>query len=425
MVPEIGAVLAAWGTMSENRSVLKRRMPEIFWVYAWLATVFVLFCSVVTQAHAAEPRFVATPVGPPLIVFDPRRDACDGHDVPDVPLRAWRDRDGAIRAFALHYENRRMGGASLLALKPDCRVVFRGNDNSDPARYDDKSWIAATWTADGRIIHALAHHEFQAHRHKGRCAFPEYIRCWWNAILALHSENGGEDFAKTRAPVVAATPFPSESEQGRHRGFFNPSNIVEKDGWLHALIATTGWNAAPRRAGQQGGACLFRMAKSGGEWRAFDGKAFSASFPDPYGATPPGQPCRVLRPFPAPVGSVTRHRPSGAWLAVYQAAKGMPDGFGGVHAESGFYLSSSRDLLDWSPPSLVLETRTLYDSPCGTDALRSYPVLIDERAQTRNFEDIGDEALLFFSEMAVSDCRHSSERKLIARKVRISALPRE
>lgn len=48
-------------------------------------------------------------------------------------------------------------------------------------------------------------------------------------------------------------------------------------------------------------------------WRAFDGKAFTARFPNPYlkGATATG-PCVPVAPFPAPVGSVSRHRGTGA-----------------------------------------------------------------------------------------------------------------
>ena len=57
-----------------------------------------------------------------------------------------------MHAFALHYENRRLTGKSLLAMKIECPVVYRGTGNGDPAQYDDRLWIAATWTADGKSI---------------------------------------------------------------------------------------------------------------------------------------------------------------------------------------------------------------------------------------------------------------------------------
>lgn len=405
--------------------------------------IAVVLALVPALAKAAETAFVATPVGPEIVVFDPKRDACDGHDVPDVPLRAYRGADGTIHAFALHHENRRLSGKSLLALKVECKVVFRSAGSGDPAKFDDRSWIAATWTPDGKRVHALAHHEFQANQHAGRCRFGDYMKCWWNSILNLRSEDGGQSFRKAEPLVAAATPFPQEIEQGRHRGFFNPSNILEKDGAHYALIGTTGWASAPpagslpARADQRGGVCLFRVADlAGGDWRAFDGRGFSARFPDPYGGGnagkqpargdhPANQRCETIAPFPAPVGAVVRHRASGNYLAIFQAEQGSPDGFGGAYAKSGFYLAASADLLRWQAPTLVLETKTLYDSACGAEALRSYPVLIDEKAETRNFEDIGDEALLFYSEMRISGCDHTSDRKLVARRIRISTFLRE
>ena len=60
--------------------------------------------------------------------------------------------------------------------------------------------------------------------------------------------------AKTAAPpvVVAAAPFRQDFEQGRHRGFFNPSNILHAGGYWYMMTNTTGG------AGQAQGLCLFR-----------------------------------------------------------------------------------------------------------------------------------------------------------------------
>ena len=41
---------------------------------------------------AAEPPLAAlTLVGAPEVVFASKKDACDGNDVPDAPVRAFRD----------------------------------------------------------------------------------------------------------------------------------------------------------------------------------------------------------------------------------------------------------------------------------------------------------------------------------------------
>lgn len=377
-----------------------------------------LSCLALAHPASAETRLVATPVGPDILLYDPAKQGCDGNDIPDMPLRAYRDGEGKVAAFALHFDNRRLSGPSFEKLSLECAIVFRASRNSDPKRYDDRAWLAATYTEDGNRVHGLVHHEFQADAHQGRCTFPEYIQCWWNSVLAVSSRDGGRSFSRQNPQVAAASPEPSEIGQGRHRGFFNPSNIIKHNGAYFTLIATTGWD------GQPSGACLFRnadLAQSGG-WRAYDGKAFSARFPDPYGQErPKAQSCQPVGPFPAPVGSLTRHRGTGLWLAIYQAKQGMPDGAGGTHAVSGFYVATSRDLIRWSPPGLVLETPTLYDDPCGTGVLRSYPSLVDSASPSRNFEDMGDIALLTFAQKRVDGCRVTHERKLLARKVRISS----
>ena len=382
-----------------------------------------LICAAMTQGAAiqaagAQMQLVATPVGAVQVLFDPKRDGCDGNDVPDAPLRAYRDAADAIVAFGLHFENRRLMGPRLDALKIDCKLVFRGIRSSNPKAYDDRSWITATWTRDGKTIHALAHHEFQAHAHKGRCAFPDYMKCWWNSVLAITSTDGGSSFTKANPAVMAASPEPSEIGQGRHRGFFNPSNIIERGGAYFTLIGTTGWE------GQPSGVCLFRtqtLADSSA-WRAFDGKAFSVRFPDPYSEDKPnGQTCLPLAPFPAPVGSVTQHRETGLYIAMFQAAEGMPDGHGGTYPQSGFYAASSADLIQWSAPTLVMATKSLYDKPCGESHINSYPVLMDPLARGRNFDDTGDEAMLFFSQMRIDGCSYTHDRVLVARKLRISS----
>jgi hypothetical protein len=365
-------------------------------------------------ALAAEPPLVAvTPVGPPIVVFASPKDACDGHDAPDAPARAFRDAKGEIVLFAPHYRNRALRGSSLDTLKIDCRVALEASGSEDPAAHDDKSWITATWTDDGKRVAALLHHEYQANHHRGRCKAIDYMACWYNTVLAVASHDGGLSFPRPEIPqVVAAAPFRQEVGQGRHRGFFNPSNIVS-DGAFHYFFAgTTGWD------GQPYGACLFRTATIGdpASWRAWDGESFSVRFPDPYRSREkPARACSPVAPFPAPVGAVVRHRPSGVWIAVFQAKAD-----GELFAEPGFYVTASRDLRAWDKPRLLMAGKTLYDDPCRAGGqLIAYPSLIDPDAKGRNYDDIGDTAELFFSELKVEACAVTSERSLVRRTVAI------
>jgi hypothetical protein len=361
------------------------------------------------------PLVALTMLGPPQTVFDHRKDACSGSDVPDAPARAFRDNAGGVVLFAPHYDNRAMRGASFDALKLDCRITLPSGDNADPAAYDDQNWITATWTEDGSRVAALVHHEYHAADHPGRCRAKDYMSCWYNTITGVLSTDGGGRFEGQRPPaVVAAAPFKQDVEQGRHRGFFNPSNIFGDGRFRYFLASTTGWD------GQDSGACLFRSDNAFDlrRWRAFDGAGFTIAYPDPYraGAAAP-RACRPIAPFPAPVGSVVRHRGTGAWIAVFQASAGAE------FPEPGFYVTSSSDLLTWDKPRLLIAGKTLYDDPCTAGGrMIAYPSLIDRDAKGRNFDDVGDAADLYFTTLKVDGCKITSERDLLRRRVAIKVL---
>ncbi|UHC16270.1 hypothetical protein LRS73_28080 [Methylobacterium currus] len=375
-----------------------------------------LCVAAVTVPAAAEPPLSAlTLVGPARTVFKAGRDACDGHDVPDAPARALREADGGIALFGMHYRNRALRGRDFDSLKLDCRIVLDSAFKPEPEAFDDRTWITATWTEDGTRVEALLHEEYHADTHQ-RCRTTGTLACWYNAILAARSTDGGRSFTRATPPtVVAAPPFRQEVEQGRHRGFFNPSNIFSDGRFRYFYASTTGWT------GQPFGVCLFRSddVSDPARWRAFDGKAFTARFPNPYlkGAKPVGS-CAPVGPFPAPVGSVSRHRGTGAWIAVFQASTG------GVFSRSGIYWSTSRDLLAWDAPRLLIAGPTLYDDPCTSGGeLVSYPSLLDPAAPGRNFDTVGDTATLFTVTLKTKGCEVTSERDLVRRPVAIKVWP--
>lgn len=384
----------------------------------------VLACLVGTAralASSEPPLSSLTLVGPPAIVFKAGRDACDGADVPDISARALRDASGAVALFGLHYRNRAMRGPDLDHLKLDCAVVLDSGEAPDPAAYDDRSWIAATWSEDGRRVEALLHHEYQANAHPGRCREAGYLACWYNTVVAARSEDGGRSFRRAAPPVVAmAAPFRQEVGQGRHRGFFNPSNIVADGRWRYVFVSTTGWDKPGR---QEPGTCLFRTDDPGdaASWRGWTGRGFTAAFPDPYrGAPKPPEACLPLAPFPAGVGAVVRHRATGAFIAVFMAkadpARGLP--------QSGFYWTTSRDLLAWDTPRLLLAGATLYDDPCAAPGgLIAYPSLLDPQARGRNFDDTGDTALLTYATLRTQGCTVTSDRDLLRRPLAIKVWP--
>ena len=380
-----------------------------------------LLCLTGPARAAPEPPLSAlTLVGPPVVMFKAGRDACDGVDVPDASARAFREASGAVALFGMHYRNRAFRGPRLDALKLDCAVVLESGGQADPAAYDDASWITATWTEDGRAVSALVHHEYRANEHPGRCRAKDYMACWYNSVVAAASTDGGRRFVRASPPVVVAgAPFRQEVGQGSHRGFFNPSNIFSDGTWRYFLASTTGWTQPG--SDQSAGVCLFRSRDPADptSWRAWTGTGYTAAFPDPY-AKPvrATATCAPVAPFPTPVGAVVRHRGSGVWIAVFMA-KAQP-GF----PQSGFYWTTSRDLLAWDAPRLLLAGATLYDDPCrAPGGLIAYPSLLDPEARGRNFDDTGDTAVLTYVTLRTEGCSITSDRDLLRRTLAIKVWP--
>ncbi len=93
------------------------------------------------------------------------------------------------------------------------------------------------------------------------------------------------------------------------------------------------------------------------------------------------------------------HRTSHTFVALFQAKSG------GIFPLSGFYSATSRDLLHWSDPRLVLAAPTLFDDLCRTGpSIVAYPALLDPASPSRNYDTIGDAPELFFTRIAVDKC---------------------
>ena len=158
--------------------------------------------------------------GAPEMVFDWSTDACELEDVPDSPARAFRDSAGNVQLIASHYTTRRMTGRSLDALDHRCDVVMQSGQDPRPEQFDDREWITATYTADGRRVFALVHEEFQGHRHAGRCNSGDYFKCWYNAITFAISTDAGRSFRDGRTPpdhLVASIPYGYTPDAGPYR----------------------------------------------------------------------------------------------------------------------------------------------------------------------------------------------------------------
>lgn len=365
-----------------------------------------LFCG---GAYAQTDGPTLKSNGPAEIVFSFKADACDGRDIPDAPARAFRDYSGRVHLYAPHDVNRGLSGASLDVVRPDCRIAYQGGEKDDPAAFDDRAWLAAFATEDGRHVYALVHNEFQGNRRLALCPSGQYMACWNNSITAAKSDDGGATFRRLGG-VVATLPYAYRGDLGHHAGYFNPSNLVHKDGFLYTLVFAVALGA------QQHGACLLRTdhPEDPASWRAWDGKAFAVRFMDPYRETddPDHHVCAPVGvgSLGAPVSSVVWHPASRRYIATMAAVR--PEGM-------GVFIATSPDLVTWSPAHLALPMIISGHQSCADNAAWNYPSLLDPHSPSRLFETIGDTAYLYLTRFNLTDCKLGMDRDLVRLPVRI------
>lgn len=358
-----------------------------------------LLCLLGPLPVAAGP----TVSGPPRLAFDWEADRCALWDSPDSPARAWRDENGVT--LMTGSERTRLGrGATLDDLRRDCRIVHQGARNDDPAAFDDRSWIASPYRdPSGRLI-ALAHVEYHAHERPGRCAAGTYGACWWNSLVEL----SGPDFVPRPdgASLVAALPMRQAPDQMRRRGYFNPSNIIRRGDFLHAFIFAE--DAPPQRRG----ACLIRRPVGGGprDWRAWNGTDFGAAFADPYRDAPVDPARHVCAPLPgvtSTISSVVRREGTDLHVAVTPATLRDTD-----HVlRPGIWWMTSRDLIHWTRPRLLMPVPLLWRRDCAQDAAFAYPSLIDPDSSSANFETVDEDFRLYLVRIRLDDACASGPRR--------------
>lgn len=385
---------------------------------ALVAVVLGLGAGAAVAAGPPAPAVTLSMAGDEEMVFRHERDACDPLMLPDSPARAFRDFDGMVHLFATHYLNWAMVGRSLDAARVDCRSVLRAPEDPRVERYDDRAWLQAFFTTDGRAIEALISHDFNGQRHPGGCKVvkPRPVDCWYGAITAARSEDGGYSFHQSPAParVVAEIPYRYDPTAARPRGFLTASNIVSRDGAAYALLYVEA--EGPQRRGN----CLVRTTEPAtpSSWRAWDGAGFDVAFADPH-ATPTLTPERHICPpvgagiLDWPVRSLGWYAPARVYVAVLFASQ--RDAATGA-AVPGVYYATSPDLIQWSRLARLLAAKQQLD-PVACQSYIRYPSLLDPSSPSRLFETLGGEDYLYYTRFNLHDCHQTLDRDLVRRRV--------
>jgi hypothetical protein len=117
-----------------------------------------------------------------------------------------------------------------------------------------------------------------------------------------------------------------------------------------------------------------------------------------------------------------RHRASGTFIAIWEAPKNESD-----RPVDGFYTATSRDLLNWSAPRLLVAGRTMMGAACSEDgggrngSVIAYPSILDTKAEGRNFDNVGDIAWLYYAAIEVEGCTPGAKRVLLRQRLSIDA----
>jgi hypothetical protein len=364
---------------------------------------------------AASPLGRVAIVGAEQTVFDWSRDACEPRDIPDAPARAFRDSSGRVQLIASHYVNRREIGPDLDRLTHRCEVIMRSDFDPQPQDYDDREWIASTYTRDGSTVYALVHEEYQGYNHPGECASGELLKCWYNAITFARSDDAGRTYRQVAAPakLVATAPYRYEPDAGSY-GLFTPSNIVRRSDGHYYFLARVG-----ERDAQPYGACLLRTrdVADPGSWRGWDGVAFSVRFIDPYrqGGDPANHTC-------APVArdQIDRMSMSLTWNTYLDRYLLVGEAAGPSPGEIGIYYSTSADLVHWSGRSLLRAVEAPWTFECGDRQPVTNPSVLDPASRSRNFETTGRRPWLYFTRFHYSGCELTLDRDLARIRLELS-----
>ena len=174
---------------------------------------------------------------------------------------------------------------------------------------------------------------------------------------------------------------------------------------------------------QRRGVCLIRTQtlEDPASWRAWDGGGFNVRFVDPFREDVGKPRDHVCQPVATGrigrmVGSLSVHHPSGEVIALFGDRRKDADG----EEVSGIYFSTSRNMIAWSEPKLVMPAKLLWEDKCGRNSF-FYPSLIDPQALSPSFEDVEGEAFLFLVRFNLSGCRATWDRDLLRIPVRITA----
>lgn len=261
----------------------------------------------------------------------------------------------------------------------DCTPVMIGNvANTDPTKYDQKTWIQALYFKTD-TVYGYGHEDYFGTRtSEAGChdagTTDGLPYCWyssipvWTATVAPPDRHLSFSRSATAPNHVAiyphvAYPGHANTPDAGWIGYGTPSNIFRgrnQDGSLDGYWYMYAY-ASATFGGQAKGVCLFRSGDPTDRtsWRAWDGNlttpGFTQQMKDPNSNT--NTACAVVAPtmFNTYVRSVMWHKPSRHYIAIFRNS-------------SAVRYATSTDMVNWSAGANLLTS---------TSSESNYPVIVD------------------------------------------------
>jgi hypothetical protein len=357
--------------------------------------------STVTATSNLFPDPILKIIGEEEVVFDWMADKCEDENIPDLPVRAFRDAGGQVQLLISHYISYRMIGDSLNQVKINCEPVFESKRNADPSFFTDAEWIESVYTEDGQTIYAIVHNEYHGFAHPNQCNKSQdnwWLICWNNTLTLVASNDMGATYNYVVAPpnhLIASLPYIYEIDAGPY-GVMNASNIIKKDGFYYAFIRLDYYRSDQQRT------CLMRTSNLADPlaWRYWNGIEFVGEFLNPYvqSISDPSQ--HICNPIdPQGIGegmieSLTYNTVLNRYVLLGLSA----DTINGREVW-GVYYAFSDDLINWTYRKLLKEMPLPWTVTNSNDTFYLYPALLDPESETLNFETVGETAYMYYTRL--------------------------
>lgn len=356
-----------------------------------------LFILLFASPAAAQQNSISI-AGPETLYLSHKEMNCgrtergSGRDGADIPVTAFRRKDGSVVVLAGNQNNYYLEGPSVdKARRTSCKNLVKPVNDPDPQAFNARRWLFAIHAKSYDFVLGFVHNEYHGNDHFAQgCekSSQRNFECWYGSTTLVISRDGGFTFKTPPYPdnVLAALPF--RFEVGRKRAGANTPKVVGNphDGMIYVMV-----NYFDRNRNIRGSQCLLRgSGKKFNDWRAWDGAGFNLDMESPYAIQPSGADCAAVLPF---IVHSLKYVPNiGKFIAI------------GTRDRRVLYAFSA-DLINWSKETTLMEFEPHQTWKPGMPAARAYFSLLDPESRSNNFDTLENSPQLYFVQFGTDDAR--------------------